>query len=479
MSLDELLADAAWVRRLAAALVSEPADAEDVAQLTFVAAIERPPAKTGERRRWLATVARNVARMMGRSAARRKRREALPEEDAVPSPEALVERAQLQRQLATMLTELEEPYRTTILLCYLEDLTPSQIAQRLKIPAATVRSRLKRGLDQLRARLDRLHASRRAGWLLPMTGLGRVTHARHLSLPIKGMFVMANKTAIAASVGALAAATTLVGVYQGRVIAQHRAQSEAVAAHSKTQQTQTRFASSVAAIAARLPPPAESATREELLKRDAEQRAEIVRLRAEVDRLLRPDPFNMPAAWKHGEDYIKPPKDELVQMAKDCRVRWDSPELAIPPATMRDEFALEAGVSDDERREYNRVAAEFTQNMIAQLRSLYVEVTGDKSGAETLTPDAMMNEIRLKVPEASAQEAYWKLSHERAGLVPASTDTSSASAFERYLRLEQNAGDAFENSLAAVLGADRAHALRTEDGSWGIRMMLGGCPKGR
>jgi DNA-directed RNA polymerase specialized sigma24 family protein len=82
-SLDELLADAAWVRRLAAALVSEPADAEDVAQLTFMAAIERPPAKTGEQRQWLATVARNIARMMGRGATRRMRREALPEEDTV------------------------------------------------------------------------------------------------------------------------------------------------------------------------------------------------------------------------------------------------------------------------------------------------------------------------------------------------------------------------------------------------------------
>ena len=291
---------------------------------------------------------------------------------------------------------------------------------------------------------------------------------------------MANKTAIAAGVGALVATTALVGVYEGRVmLAEHHAHREQAAEASKTQGAQSRLASSVAAIAARLPPPADGATREELLKRDAEQRAEIVRLRAELNWLQQPDPFNMPTGWKHGEDFIKPPKDELVQMAKDCRVRWDSPELAVPPAKMRDEFALEAGVSDDERREFDRVAAEFTQSMLAQVRTLYVEVTGDKGGADSLTAEAMMNEIRLKVPEATAQEAYWKLSHERAGLVPASTDTSSASAFERYLRLQQNAGNGFENALAATLGADRAHALRTEEGSWGMRIVLGGCPKGR
>jgi hypothetical protein len=128
-------------------------------------------------------------------------------------------------------------------------------------------------------------------------------------------------------------------------------------------------------------------------------------------------------------------------MAKDCQVRWDSPELSVPPATMRDDFALEAGVGDDERREFDRVAAEFTQNMIAQVRSLYVEVTGDKTGADSLTPEAMFNEIRTKVPEAVAQEAYWR--------------------------------------LATALGSDRAHALRTEEGSWGRRIILGGCPRGR
>jgi RNA polymerase sigma factor (sigma-70 family) len=479
MTLEELLADATWVRRVAAALVSEPADADDVAQLTWVAAIERPPAKAGDPRRWLATVARNIARMMGRGAARRLRREALIEGDAVPSPESLVERAQLQRQLATLLTELEEPYRTTVLLCYFEDLSPSEVARRLGISAGTVRWRLKRGLDQLRSRLDRLHTNGRAGWLVPMTAFGPATGGRHLSLS-KGIVLMANKTAIAAGIGALAATTAWVGVYEGRVLlANHRAQAEQAARVSQTQSA--RFASSVATLAAHLPPPHDVATREELLKQNAEQRAEIVRLRAELNGLRQTDPF--PTVRKHSEDFIKPPKDELLRMAKDCEVRWDSPVLSVPPAKMNDEFAKDAGVSDDERREVDRVTAGFTQSMIAQLRTIYVEVTGDKTGADSLTPDAMILEILLKVPEPVAQQAYWRLSHERAGLIPVPTDTSGASAFEKFLRLEQNAGDAFENALGATIGPERAHALRTEEGSWGRRMIRGSlfgsaCPPG-
>ncbi len=479
LTLEELIADAAWVRRVAAALVREPADADDLAQLTLVAAIERPPATGDRRRQWLTTVARNLARMMGRRSERRLRREARSETGAgAPSPEALVERAQLQRQLATLLTELEEPYRTTVLLCYFEDLSPSEIARRAGIPAGTVRWRLKQGLERLRARLDQLHVNRRAGWLVPMTTLGRATHARHLPLPIKGLVVMANKTAVAAGVGALVATTALVSVHEGRaMLARRSAPSELAASGAHAPSAPTRLAGDLATMAARLPPPPAGATREQLLVRDAAQRAEIVRLHAEIDRMLKPDPFNMPAAWKHGEDFIKPAKSELLEMAKDCKVRWDMPPITVPATTMDDDIALEAGVSDDERREFDRVSAEFTQNMVAQVRPLYLEVTGDQSGAETLTPEAMMNEIRLKVPEAVTQAAYWKLSHERAGLIPAATDTTSASAFERYLRLQQNAGDAFETALSAALGADRAHAIRTQQGSWGARYMLGGCPK--
>lgn len=167
---DQLLADSAWVRRLARALVSDPADADDVAQLAFVAALENPSPVGGGLRPWLAVVSRNIARMAGRTKRRRREREAASPTQPVPSPEALAERAELQRQLATYLTELQEPYRSTVLLRYFEDLEPSEIARRLGIPPGTVRWRLKQGLDELRARFDRANGSSRRAWLVPMGG---------------------------------------------------------------------------------------------------------------------------------------------------------------------------------------------------------------------------------------------------------------------------------------------------------------------
>ena len=176
-NVDELLADIAWVRRLATALVSDSADAEDVAQLAFVAAIETPPATPGKLRPWLLVVTRNIARMAGRTNRRRRERESSTVSEAVPSPETLAERAELQRKLATYLTELAEPYRSTILLRYFEDLDPSEIARRLGIPAGTVRWRLKYGLDELRARLDDAHRARRKAWLVPMSGFLRLSRS--------------------------------------------------------------------------------------------------------------------------------------------------------------------------------------------------------------------------------------------------------------------------------------------------------------
>jgi hypothetical protein len=77
--------------------------------------------------------------------------------------------------------ELDEPYRSTVLLRYYEDLPPRDIAKAMKIPVETVRTRLKRSLALLRAGLDAEHRGR--SWCLalaPVAGL-RISPAAPLS----------------------------------------------------------------------------------------------------------------------------------------------------------------------------------------------------------------------------------------------------------------------------------------------------------
>src|SRR5262249_21883508 len=56
--------------------------------------------------------------------------------------------------IAAAFAALEEPYKSTLFLRYFDDLTPSQIAVQTGAPVETVKTRLKRGLANLRARLD-------------------------------------------------------------------------------------------------------------------------------------------------------------------------------------------------------------------------------------------------------------------------------------------------------------------------------------
>jgi RNA polymerase sigma factor (sigma-70 family) len=166
---EELLAHLEWMRHLARALVGggDGDEARDLAQEGMAAALARPPTAERPVRPWLAGVLRNLARMRARTGGRRRRREAdllVDDDQAAPSPEALVERVETERRLAALVLALGEPLRTTVLLRYYEGRTAAEIARLQEVPAGTVRWRLKQGLDQLRAELDRAHDGDRRRW---------------------------------------------------------------------------------------------------------------------------------------------------------------------------------------------------------------------------------------------------------------------------------------------------------------------------
>ncbi|HTE53928.1 MAG TPA: sigma-70 family RNA polymerase sigma factor [Kofleriaceae bacterium] len=181
ISQGDILQHAEWVRRLALALVRNPDDADELAQETWEAALSRPPRESGPLRPWLAGVARNLARMRARSSGRRTRREesAVGPEPA-PSPEELVARVEMQQQVVRRVLDLDEPFRSTLLLRYCEGCSAAEIARRQEVPAGTVRWRLKRGLDDLRRQLDDSHQGDRKRWALllaPMSGTAIGPHS--------------------------------------------------------------------------------------------------------------------------------------------------------------------------------------------------------------------------------------------------------------------------------------------------------------
>jgi len=161
---DRLLAEAPWIRRLAASVVGE-ALADDVVQETYVAAIVRRPGPRASLRSWLAAVAKNFARRKLRDERTRERHErAAARPEAVP-PLDEVERVRLHRLLTDAVLDLPEPYRTAVVLRYLEELAPAEIARRLAVTPEAARQRVHRGLVRLRTRLDREFGEERDSWV--------------------------------------------------------------------------------------------------------------------------------------------------------------------------------------------------------------------------------------------------------------------------------------------------------------------------
>jgi len=171
-TVEELLAHVGWLRLLAQGLTQNSDDADDLAQDTWIAAQHRRPEARESLRPWFNRVARNSLRMRSRSAERRRAREqvSLTLQDEVPTPEALVAKAELQTLLVGLVLRLKEPYRSTVLLHFFEGIPLAEIARSQEIAASTARWRLKTALDQLKTELDK-EAGGRQSWLLMLTPL--------------------------------------------------------------------------------------------------------------------------------------------------------------------------------------------------------------------------------------------------------------------------------------------------------------------
>ena len=137
-----------WPRAYRAAylVVHDAAAAEDIAQEAFLAAVRA--LDRFDRSRpfgpWLHRIVLNRAIDVARARARRAEA-ALADVHAAAEP---LDRSHA-RPVAAALNELSPEHRAVIVLRYLLDYTPGEIAAALELPRGTVNSRLRRGLDAL------------------------------------------------------------------------------------------------------------------------------------------------------------------------------------------------------------------------------------------------------------------------------------------------------------------------------------------
>jgi RNA polymerase sigma-70 factor (ECF subfamily) len=148
-----------WAHRAAYLVVHDAAAAEDIAQEAFLSAIRS--LDRFDRARpfgpWLNRIV--VNRAIDWSRARSLRRETGAELDAElaapvePAP-AAAGSSVYSDEVVAALKQLSPEHRAVVVLRYLLDYTPGEIAKVLDVPRGTVNSRLRRALDRLGAEME-------------------------------------------------------------------------------------------------------------------------------------------------------------------------------------------------------------------------------------------------------------------------------------------------------------------------------------
>jgi RNA polymerase sigma-70 factor, ECF subfamily len=143
-----------WPRAYRAAflIVHDHAAAEDIAQEAFLAAIRRLD-RFDRRRRfgpWLGAIVANRAIDWARARTARRETSDAGADQASP-PEMPLGR--YSQEVLAALASLSPEHRAVIVLRYLLEYSPGEIARALDLPRGTVNSRLRRGLDSLETRL--------------------------------------------------------------------------------------------------------------------------------------------------------------------------------------------------------------------------------------------------------------------------------------------------------------------------------------
>jgi RNA polymerase sigma-70 factor (ECF subfamily) len=133
--------------RTALLIAHDRAAAEDIAQEAFLSALRALPGFDRRRplRPWLHRIV--VNRAIDWARARRLRAEV--DVDGVPEPVAPPVAELGLGAVGAALARLSPEHRAVVVMRYLLELTPGEIASTLDLPRGTVNSRLRRGLDAL------------------------------------------------------------------------------------------------------------------------------------------------------------------------------------------------------------------------------------------------------------------------------------------------------------------------------------------
>ena len=153
------------VFRLALSIVGDEADANEITQETFIAALKSLRTYQDKKsfKAWLYTIALNFSRSHLR---KRKIIERLRttvgvifqvEKQKQASPEDAVIRTENEAAIWAELNKLDERHRTVVVLRYFHELSISEISEIMEVNEGTIHSRLHTARERLRNTLHSMH----------------------------------------------------------------------------------------------------------------------------------------------------------------------------------------------------------------------------------------------------------------------------------------------------------------------------------
>jgi RNA polymerase sigma-70 factor (ECF subfamily) len=151
----------ARIHRAALVLSGNPWDADDLAQETFLVMARCADRFEGRSNvyTWLYGILLNLDRRERRRAGMRRRKLQIAWDDAskddrsIPAAETSIEVAEWKRSLWSIVAQLPDGQRQTLVLRFSEHLSYEEIAVAMQCPVGTVKSRVFHGVASLRNRL--------------------------------------------------------------------------------------------------------------------------------------------------------------------------------------------------------------------------------------------------------------------------------------------------------------------------------------
>lgn len=153
------------VFRLALSIVGDPAEASEITQETFIAALRSLPGYQEKKsfQAWLYTIALNHSRSHLRKHKILERlRTTLTalfqvERQKEVSPEEAVMQSEKEAQIWRSLSQLDERHRIVVVLRYFHELSVAEISEILSVNEGTIHSRLHSAREKLRSALKNWH----------------------------------------------------------------------------------------------------------------------------------------------------------------------------------------------------------------------------------------------------------------------------------------------------------------------------------